>query len=147
MTPSLRRKGGKGGLRGSVAVKQTKSWSAQYTYPSRPSSASRRREPSELNPCLPGSQKAEQGLPSGLPGMCLSTFRKMPGSSEAESALSGVKDEHGPNFRSVLSKERNLFCFNLFQNLLRTFRKKEHVHFFFLVEWDKVSLLMMSFCS
>ena len=70
----------------------------------------------------------------------------MPGSSEAESALSGVKDEHGPNFRSVLSKERNLFCFNLFQNLLRTFRKKEHVHFF-LVEWDKVSLLMMSFCS
>ena len=147
MTPFLRRKGKEGGLRGSVAIKQTKSWSAQYTCSSRPSSVSRRREPSELDPCLPGSQKAEQGLLSGRPGMCLSTFRKMPGSSEAESALSSIKDEHGPNFRLVLSKERKLFCFHLFQNLLKIFRKEEHVHCFFLVEWEKVSLLMMSFCS
>lgn len=60
----------------------------------------------------------------------------MPGSSEAESAPSGITDEHGPNFRSVLSKERNLFCFNLFQNLLKIFRKEEHEHLF-LVEWKR----------
>ena len=60
----------------------------------------------------------------------------MPGSSEAESAPSGIKDEHGPNFRLVLSKERNLFCFNLFQNLLEIFRKEEHEHLF-LVEWKR----------
>ena len=63
--------------------------------------------------------------------MRLRNFREMPGSSEAESALSVIKDEHGPNFRSVLPKERNLFCFSVFENLLKIFRKEEQVHFFF----------------
>lgn len=42
--------GREGRMRGSVAIKQTKSWSAQYTCPSRLSSVSSRREPSELDP-------------------------------------------------------------------------------------------------
>lgn len=137
-------------MRGSVAIKQTKSWSAQYTCSSRPSSVSvsGRREPSELDPLPAGLLEARAGPAESVwPAWdALSNLREMPGSSEAESALAVIKGAHGPNFRSVRSKERNLFCFSVFQNLLKIFRKEEQVHFF-LVEWEKMSLLTMSFCS
>lgn len=90
-----------GGAGGGVAIKQTESWSGQYTCHFRAGSAPRKSQHSELHPLPAGPLGSAAGTAvSARPGWeAHSTFRKMPHTSEAASAPPGVQRQARPRFQ------------------------------------------------